>query len=62
MIGDNLRRLRRTADYTQDALGQAVGCTGAQIRHYEKGVSDIPASRLLDIATTLNTPIEEFFK
>lgn len=47
---------------TQQQLGDAVGIKFQQIQKYETGMNRVSASRLWDIATSLNVPINFFFE
>lgn len=53
-VGEQIRRLRRTAGMTLKNLGNAVGISSVQLQRYEVGTSRIAASRLLAIARALN--------
>lgn len=56
-------RLRRTMEkMSQEKLGEALGVTFQQIQKYEKGTNRIGASRMQQIAETLNVPISFFFE
>ncbi len=47
---------------TQQQLGDHVGIKFQQIQKYETGANRVSASRLFDIARTLNVPIAFFFE
>ena len=47
---------------TQQQLADRVGIKFQQIQKYETGANRISASRLWDIANTLEVPIEFFFE
>jgi transcriptional regulator with XRE-family HTH domain len=47
---------------TQQQLGDHVGIKFQQIQKYETGANRVSASRLFDIAGTLNVPIAFFFE
>jgi transcriptional regulator with XRE-family HTH domain len=46
---------------SQEKLGDALGLTFQQIQKYEKGTNRIGASRLHQIANTLQVPISFFY-
>ena len=53
--------MRRTLiGLSQAKLGEALGLTFQQVQKYEKGTNRIGASRLHDIATVLEVPVEFF--
>jgi transcriptional regulator with XRE-family HTH domain len=54
-----MRRLM--LDMSQTALGEAVGVSFQQVQKYEIGINRIGASRLLEIARTLQVPAAFFF-
>ncbi len=47
---------------SQEALGEQLGLTFQQIQKYEKGSNRIGASRLYQIAQTLNVPVDFFYE
>jgi transcriptional regulator with XRE-family HTH domain len=47
---------------TQQQLGDRVGIKFQQIQKYETGANRISASRLWDIATALDAPVDFFFE
>ncbi len=47
---------------SQEKLGEALGLTFQQVQKYEKGTNRVSASRLQQIAETLNIPLAYFFK
>ncbi|MGO4706637.1 helix-turn-helix domain-containing protein [Microvirga sp. 2MCAF38] len=60
-IGQRVR-LRRTAiGLSQEKLAQALGITFQQVQKYERGTNRIGASRLQEIARTLNVPVASFY-
>lgn len=48
--------------FSQDKLARHLNLTFQQIQKYEQAANRIGASRLLQIAQTLNTPVEWFFE
>jgi transcriptional regulator with XRE-family HTH domain len=47
---------------TQETLGGAIGLSFQQVQKYEIGFDSIPASRLVEVAKTLEVPPSFFFK
>jgi transcriptional regulator with XRE-family HTH domain len=47
---------------SQEGLADLVGVTFQQVQKYERGINRITASRLLDIAIALDTPVASFFE
>ncbi len=46
---------------SQEALGDQLGLTFQQVQKYEKGSNRIGASRLYQIAQSLNVPVDYFY-
>ncbi|MCC8978903.1 helix-turn-helix domain-containing protein [Bradyrhizobium acaciae] len=61
IIGENLRFYRVMRKMTQEKLGRAVGLSFQQIQKYEKALSRIAVSTLLDISKALNIPMVLFW-
>jgi len=61
-VGKRVRFKRKVMGYTQSDLGEEVGLTFQQIQKYEKGENRISASKLFQIAQTLNTCVSFFFE
>jgi transcriptional regulator with XRE-family HTH domain len=61
-VGARLRTRRVLLGMSQEKLGDALGVTFQQIQKYEKGVNRISASRLKQIAQTLDAPIGFFYE
>jgi transcriptional regulator with XRE-family HTH domain len=60
-LGERVRARRLEIGMSQERLADLLGLTFQQVQKYEKGVNRIAASRLLDIATALETPIAHFY-
>ncbi len=60
-VGQRIRRRRWMLGMTQQQLGEAVGIKFQQIQKYETGMNRVSASRLYDIATSLEVPVSFFF-
>jgi len=61
LIGQRLRKLRLAKGLTQDGLGKRIGISFQQIQKYENGSNRISASRLNEIASSLDVPVTYFF-
>lgn len=61
-LGERVRARRLALGISQQELAEALGITFQQIQKYEKGTNRIAASRICDIAQTLNMPVCDFFE
>ena len=61
-VGKRVRHRRWMMGLTQQQLGDLVGIKFQQIQKYETGMNRISASRLWDIAKSLEVPISYFFE
>lgn len=61
-IGLKLRKWRLAQEMEACELAEKLGVTYQQLRKYEKGLTRISASRLYEIALTLDVPIHWFFR
>lgn len=61
-VGSRVRMRRMLVGMSQDALGGKLGLTFQQVQKYEKGSNRIGASRLYQIAQTLNVPVDYFYE
>ncbi|MGD2134108.1 MAG: helix-turn-helix transcriptional regulator [Maricaulaceae bacterium] len=61
-VGDRIRMRRNLLGVSQQALGAAIGISFQQIQKYENGANRIGASRLVQIAKALDTPVSYFFE
>ncbi len=60
-VGSRIRARRRLLGVNQEALAKALGLSAAQLHKYETGINRVSASRLWQMAVTLETPIASFF-
>ena len=60
-VGMRVRMRRMLVGMSQEKLGESLGITFQQVQKYEKGTNRISASRLQQIAETLNVPVDFFF-
>ena len=61
-VGQRVRQRRWMVDMTQQKLGDSVGIKFQQIQKYETGANRISASRMWDIAATMEVPVSFFFE
>jgi transcriptional regulator with XRE-family HTH domain len=61
-VGARVRMRRLQLAMPQTALGNALGLTFQQVQKYEKGANRIGASRLQQIANTLQVSVSYFFE
>jgi transcriptional regulator with XRE-family HTH domain len=62
MIGSKVNELRLNKGISRQELARQIGVTHQQLQKYVKGTNRITASRLVDIARILDTPIMYFFE
>lgn len=60
-LGERVRARRLEIGMTQEQLAKHIGVTFQQVQKYERGVSRIAASRLLDMAEAMKVPVATFF-
>jgi transcriptional regulator with XRE-family HTH domain len=61
-LGQRVRTRRLEIGMSQERLAELLGVTFQQVQKYEKGVNRIAASRLHDIALSMDMPIARFFE
>lgn len=61
-VGKRIRHRRWMVGMTQQQLGESVGIKFQQIQKYETGMNRVSASRLWDISSALEVPINFFFE
>ncbi len=61
-LGKKLRMRRLSLGLTQTKVAQAINVTFQQIQKYEKGTNGVSSSRLMQLTTFLNVPINYFFE
>ncbi len=61
-VGSRVRMRRKMLGMSQEKLGDGIGLTFQQVQKYEKGSNRIGASRLQQIALTLQVPVAFFFE
>lgn len=60
-VGASIRMRRRLLGVSQEKLAEALGLTFQQVQKYERGANRVSASKLYEIARTLQTPVTYFF-
>jgi transcriptional regulator with XRE-family HTH domain len=61
-IGQLIRERRRALSMTQDDLAKSLGIAQHQLQKYETGENRISASRLVELARTLEVAITWFYQ
>ena len=61
-VGSRVRMRRMMLNMSQEKLGDALSLSFQQVQKYEKGTNRIGASRLQQIAHTLQVPASFFFE
>lgn len=61
-IGNRIRKLRESKDYSQENMGMELGITAGAYAKIERGESDPSATRLLQIAEILGVDVTVFFQ
>lgn len=61
-VGKRLRRRRRLLGMTQQQLAETVGIRFQQIQKYECGANRVSASRLFELAESLDVPVQFFYE
>src|SRR3979490_76435 len=61
-VGSRVRMRRMMLGMSQEKLGDALGLTFQQVQKYEKGANRIGASRLQQIAQSVDVPVSFFFE
>lgn len=60
-VGAKVRLRRRSLGMSQESLADDLGLTFQQVQKYERGANRISASKLYDIARSLQAPVSYFF-
>ena len=61
-VGARVRMRRRLRGVSQEKLAESLGLTFQQVQKYERGANRISASKLYEIAASLQTPVGYFFE
>lgn len=54
----NLRKIRKSNGYTQEALAKAIGATKRQVGAWERGENDLPLDYAVEIADLFNCSLD----
>ena len=60
-VGSRIKLRRMMQKMSQEKLGEELGLTFQQVQKYEKGVNRVGASRLWEIAKSLEVPVQFFY-
>ena len=60
-VGGRVRMRRKMLGISQETLADALKLTFQQVQKYERGANRVSASKLYDIAKTLQVPVSFFF-
>lgn len=60
-VGGRVRMRRKLLGISQEQLADALGLTFQQVQKYERGANRVSASKLYEIAKTLQVPVAFFF-
>lgn len=60
-VGQNLKKLRKRARYTQEKLAEVVELSRFQIQKYERGQDVISPEKFQQLALALSVTVQEFF-
>lgn len=62
LIGARIKSRRIALRISQTVLAESIGVRFQQVQKYESGANRVSASRLLQVAETLDVPISYFFQ
>jgi transcriptional regulator with XRE-family HTH domain len=62
LVGRRMRQRRALLGMTQEQLAARLGITFQQVQKYERGTNRISASRLAQLADSLDVPVTYFFQ
>src|SRR3954464_8804994 len=60
-VGGRVRMRRKLLGVSQEQLADSLGLTFQQVQKYERGANRVSASKLYEIAKTLQVPVSFFF-
>src|SRR4051794_24936681 len=61
-VGARIRMRRKILGISQERLADDLGLTFQQVQKYERGANRVSASKLYEIARSLQTPVAFFFE
>ncbi|MDE6139267.1 MAG: helix-turn-helix domain-containing protein, partial [Candidatus Gastranaerophilales bacterium] len=62
VLGENIKKLRKTRSLTQNELAELIGIEVKSMSLIETGKGFVSAKTLEKLALELNVPVSEFFK
>lgn len=60
-IGQQIRRIRQSRDLSQENIASELDITKGAFSKIERGATNVPITRLLQIAVVLEVDVREFF-
>ena len=57
-IGENIRKLRRARNFTQERLAELTGINEKSISFYENGMRNVPSDCLIPLADALGVSVD----
>lgn len=60
-VAKRLKSARIQRDYSQETAAKAIGVSFQQVQKYETGTNRISASKLFELASLYDVPIQWFF-
>jgi len=61
-VGRQIRTRRKILGVSQERLADSLGLTFQQVQKYERGANRVSASKLYEVARTLQAPLSYFFE
>jgi transcriptional regulator with XRE-family HTH domain len=61
-IGRKIRRARQALDLSQECVAEDLGITKGAFSKIERGLTNVPVTRLIEIAGVLKVDVAEFFE
>lgn len=61
-VGARIRMRRKILGVSQERLAEDLGLTFQQVQKYERGANRVSASKLYEVAKSLQSPVDYFFE
>lgn len=61
-IGQKIRRARQALDLSQESVAEDLGMTKGAFSKIERGLTNVPVTRLIEIAGVLKVDVAAFFE
>jgi transcriptional regulator with XRE-family HTH domain len=61
-IGQKIRRARQALDLSQESVAEDLGMTKGAFSKIERGLTNVPVTRLIEIAQVLKVDVANFFE